>query len=168
MHCPFFVRLTKCERSCLHAPCHNGEHHVYRQCRERREGVGKVALWLNGERRTVCLSMAKVEKRFEKYKPLQKKNLRILKLVVCRQKQGDFLGKPLELFFETHGFEQHRDRVGGRITPCAGRHVRDHTLAHYAHTAGSRFLCSPFTLFFNLLIYKMIQVKKEPFFCFTG
>ncbi len=49
--------------------------------------------------------MAKVEKRFEKYKPLQKKNLRILKLVVRRQKQGDFSIKHLELFFETRCFE---------------------------------------------------------------
>jgi hypothetical protein len=49
--------------------------------------------------------MAKVEKRFEKYKPLQKKNLRFLKLVVRRQKQGDFSGKHHELFFETRCFE---------------------------------------------------------------
>ena len=142
---------------------------MYHQCRERREGVGKEALRLNGERRTVCLSMAKVEKRFEKYKPLQKKNLRILKLVVCRQKQGNFSGKHHELFFETRCFEKQQDR--GEEKGClaqARRHVREHALAHYAHTAGSRFLCSPFTLFFNLLIYRMIQVKKEPFFCFTG
>lgn len=113
--------------------------------------------------------MAKVEKRFEKYKPLQKKNLRILKLVVCRQKQGNFSGKHHELFFETRCFEKQQDR--GEEKGClaqARRHVREHALAHYAHTAGSRFLCSPFTLFFNLLIYRMIQVKKEPFFCFTG
>ena len=144
---PFLVRLTKCERSCLHAPCHNGEHHVYHQCRERREGVGKEALRLNGERRTVCLSMAKVEKRFEKYKPLQKKNLRILKLVVCRQKQGNFSGKHHELFFETRCFEKQQDRGEGKgCLAQARRHVREHALAHYAHTAGSRFLCSPFTL----------------------
>ena len=68
------------------------------------------------------------------------------------------------LFWETAG-------QGGEGKGClaqARRHVREHTLAHYAHTASSRFLCSPFTLFFNLLIYKMIQVKKEPFFSFTG
>jgi len=35
--------------------------------------------------------MAKVEKRFEKYKPLQKKNLRFFKLVIPRQKQGEFM-----------------------------------------------------------------------------
>ena len=94
--------------------------HVCHQCRERREGVGKEALWLNGERRTVCLSMAKVEKRFEKYKPLLKKNLRILKLVVCRQKQGNFSGKHHELFFETRCFEKQQDKGGGERLPCAG------------------------------------------------
>jgi len=95
-----------------------------------------------------------------------KKNLRILKLVVCRQKQGDFSIKHHELFFETRCFEKQQDK-GGEGKGClaqARRHVREHTLAHYAHTTGSRFLCSPFTLLFNLLIYKMIQVKKEPFF----
>ena len=102
--------------------------------------------------------MAKVEKRFEKYKPLRKKNLRILKLVVRRQKQGDFSGKHLELFFETRCFEKQQDK-GGEGKGClaqARRHVREHALAHYAHTAGFRFQCSPFTLFGNLLIYKMI------------
>ena len=128
MHYPFFVRLTKCERSCLHAPCHNGEHHVYYQCRERREGVGKEALQLNGERRTVCLSMAKVEKRFEKYKPLQKKNLRILKLVVCRQKQGNFLGKPLELFSERAVLRN--NRTGGRGKAALRRRVDTWVIAH--------------------------------------
>jgi len=44
--------------------------------------------------------MAKVEKRFEKYKPLQKKNLRFFKLVVHRQKQGDFWR------FHPHVFEE--------------------------------------------------------------
>ena len=142
---------------------------MYDQYRERREGVGKEALRLNGERRTVCLSMAKVEKRFEKYKPLQKKNLRILKLVLCRQKQGDFSGKHHELFFETRCFEKQQDRGEGKgCLAQARRHARVYAIAHYAHTASSRFLCSPFILFFNLLIYRMIKVKKEPFFCFTG
>ena len=67
------------------------------------------------------------------------------------------------LFWETTGQGE-----GKGCLAQARRHVREHTLAHYAHTASSRFLCSPFTLFFNLLIYKMIQVKKEPFFSFTG
>ena len=65
--------------------------------------------------------MAKVEKRFEKYKPLQKKNLRILKLVVRRQKQGDFSGKPLEFFFETRCFEKQQD--GGRGKAALRRRV---------------------------------------------
>jgi hypothetical protein len=113
--------------------------------------------------------MAKVEKRFEKYKPLQKKNLRILRLVVRRQKQGDFSIKHLELFFETHGFEKQQDWGEGKgCLAQARRHVGDHTLAHYAHTAGSRFQCSPFILFVNMLICRIIGVKKGPFFCFTG
>ena len=66
--------------------------------------------------------MAKVEKRFEKYKPLQKKNLRILKLVVRRQKQGDFSGKHHELFFETRCFEKQQDK-GGRGKAALRRRV---------------------------------------------